>query len=88
MVEFVNHAKTAYGSTVSNWTTVQITNVGVHIGTETFLYHWEGGRAAESKFDLIEGWLNGVATCTTYVYSLTKPTNTMIIVHEIFCLLR
>lgn len=43
MVEFVNHAKTAYGSTVSNWTTVQITNVGVHIGTETFLYHWEGG---------------------------------------------
>nr|XP_034303387.1 uncharacterized protein LOC105348454 isoform X6 [Crassostrea gigas] len=32
MVEFVNHAKTAYGSTVSNWTTVQITNVGVHIG--------------------------------------------------------
>lgn len=43
MVEFVNHAKTVYGSTVYNWTTVQITNVGVHIGTETFLYHWEGG---------------------------------------------
>uniref|UniRef100_K1RK31 Otoancorin n=1 Tax=Magallana gigas TaxID=29159 RepID=K1RK31_MAGGI len=32
MVEFVNHAKTVYGSTVYNWTTVQITNVGVHIG--------------------------------------------------------
>lgn len=55
MVEFVNHAKTVYGSTVYNWTTVQITNVGVHIGTETFYTFGKGSRAAESKFDLIEG---------------------------------
>ncbi|XP_061164455.1 uncharacterized protein LOC133173486 [Saccostrea echinata] len=31
MVEFANHAKTAFGS-VYNWTSVQITNVGAHIG--------------------------------------------------------
>ncbi|XP_078325016.1 uncharacterized protein LOC111123734 [Crassostrea virginica] len=32
MVEFANHAKTVFGSNVYNWTTVQITSVGVHIG--------------------------------------------------------
>ncbi|XP_062581219.1 uncharacterized protein LOC134242870 isoform X3 [Saccostrea cucullata] len=31
MVEFANHAKTAFGN-VYNWTSVQVTNVGAHIG--------------------------------------------------------
>ncbi|XP_048777867.2 uncharacterized protein LOC125681718 isoform X2 [Ostrea edulis] len=32
MVEFATHAKSVYGSTVYNWTSIQITSVGAHIG--------------------------------------------------------
>jgi hypothetical protein len=34
MVEFATHAKTVYGSNVYNWTSIQITSVGAHIGKQ------------------------------------------------------